>query len=109
LPGSVLTSAPCQSQAIIDALVQRIQAGHTRYPALRFSLTLATLANNAGASSAQSLGSTVADSLNVYGDNTLRAVARILGSGWPSYLTVNLMTMDYGAAGPGVCVVAGGA
>jgi hypothetical protein len=98
-----------QSQAIIDALVQRIQSGHTRYPALRFSLTLATLANNAGASSAQSLGSTVADSLNVYGDNTLHAVARILGAGWPSYLTVNLMTMDYGAAGPGVCVVAGGA
>jgi hypothetical protein len=36
------------------------------------------------------------------------AVARIIGTSWPSYLTVNLMTMDYGAPGPGVCVVAGG-
>ncbi len=30
-------------------------------------------------------------------------------STWPSYLTVNLMTMDYGAPSAGVCVVSGGA
>jgi hypothetical protein len=103
-----------QTQAIIDALVHRIQAAHATYPALRFSLTLATLANNNGAGIAQSLGASVPDSFNVYGDETLQSVARILGvsatspSSWPSYVTVNLMTMDYGAAGPGVCVVAGG-
>jgi hypothetical protein len=39
----------------------------------------------------------------------MQSIARIIGTGWPSYLTVNLMTMDYGAAGVGVCVVAGGA
>jgi hypothetical protein len=28
---------------------------------------------------------------------------------WPTYVTVDLMTMDYGAASDGVCVVSGGA
>lgn len=103
-----------QTQAIIDALIQRISAAHATYPALRFSLTLATLANNNGGSSAQSLGATVADSFNSFGDQTLQSVARTLGvsaatpGSWPTYLTVNLMTMDYGAASPGVCVVASG-
>jgi len=97
-----------QTQAIIDALVARIQAGHIRYPSLRFSLTLATLANNNGAPAAVSLGATVADSFNVHGDETLQSVNRIIGTGWPSHLTVNLMTMDYGAASAGVCVVASG-
>jgi hypothetical protein len=27
---------------------------------------------------------------------------------WPSYVTVNLLTMDYGGPSPGVCVVADG-
>ena len=100
-----------QTQSIIDALIARIGAAHARYPALRFSLTLATLANNDGASTATSLGSAVPDSFNVYGDNTMNAVGRILlgAAGWPTYLTVNLMTMDYGAPGRGVCVVAGAA
>jgi chitinase len=97
-----------QTQAIIDALVARIQTGQVRYPGLRFSLTVATLANNNGASRAESLGPGVADSFNLYGDETLQSVSRTIGTGWPSYLTVNLMTMDYGAASPGVCVVAGG-
>lgn len=102
-----------QSQAAIGDLVRRIQFAHTAYPALRFTLTLATLANNNGASSAQSLGATVANSLNIHGDHTLAAVRSTLGftgapSSWPSYLTVNLMTMDYGAPGSGVCVVRDG-
>jgi chitinase len=29
-------------------------------------------------------------------------------SSWPSYLTVDLMTMDYGSPSSGVCVVSGG-
>jgi hypothetical protein len=28
---------------------------------------------------------------------------------WPSYVTVNVMTMDYGSPSDGVCVVSGGA
>jgi chitinase len=104
-----------QTPAIIDALIRRIQAAHTTYPMLRFSLTLATLANNNGASTAQSLGSSIPDSFNTLGAQTLQSVQAILGvsssmpSSWPSYLTVNLMTMDYGGASSGVCVVASGA
>jgi chitinase len=30
------------------------------------------------------------------------------GTTWPSYVTINLMTMDYGSPSPGVCVVSGG-
>jgi hypothetical protein len=97
-----------QSQADITALVQRIQTAHGTYPGLRFSLTVATLANNNGASTAQDLGSGVTDSLNTYGDMVLSAVQSTIG-GWPSYITVDLMTMDYGSASDGVCVVSGGA
>jgi chitinase len=101
-----------QTQAVVEELVKRIQAAHSTHPGLLFSLTIATLANNNGATTAQSLGPSVANSLNAYGDWTLNAVKSVLGwtssSTWPSYLTVNLMTMDYGAAGPGACVVNGG-
>jgi len=102
-----------QSQAVIAALVSRIKAAHVTHPGLRFSLTLATLANNNGATTAQSLGAGVPDSLSVHGDQALAAVGSILGftgtaASWPSYLTVNLMTMDYGSASPGVCVVNAG-
>jgi chitinase len=102
-----------QSQAVINDLVSRIKVAHTFFPNLRFSLTLATLGNNNGASSAQSLGAGAPDSFNVYGDWTLQAVKSILGfngspGSWPSYVTVNLMTMDYGSPQAGVCVVSGG-
>ncbi len=97
-----------QTQAVVQALVMRIKAAHARYPGLRFSLTLGTLADNDGASAARSLGATAPDSLNVYGDWALTAVREQFDSEWPSYVTVNLMTMDYGEASPGVCVVSGG-
>jgi len=102
-----------QSQDVITALVQRIQTAHGTYPNLRFSLTLGVLASSqSGASTAQSLGANAVDVFNVYGDDTMAAVKSTLGftgdaSTWPSYLTVNLMTMDYGSAGPGNCVVSG--
>ena len=98
-----------QSQGVIQDLVSRIQTAHGSYPGLRFSLTIATLANNDGASTAQSLGSGVEDSLNTYGDNVIAAVHATFGSTWPSFVTVNLMTMDFGSASDGVCVVSGGA
>jgi hypothetical protein len=99
-----------QSQSVIQDLVSRIQSAHPTYPGLRFSLTLATLANNSGASTAQSLGSAAPDSFNSYGDLTMAAVQAVFnfkdsGSTWPAYLTVNLMTMDYGSPSEGVCVV----
>jgi len=102
-----------QSPTVISDLIRRIKAAHVTFPGLRFSLTLATLANNNGATTAQSLGAGVASSFNVFGDQTLAAVSSILGfngsaASWPSYVTVNLMVMDYGSPGPGVCVVNGG-
>jgi hypothetical protein len=102
-----------QSQAVIEDLIRRVQTAHSAYPTLRFSLTLGTLAPNNGGSTAQSLGGAAQDSFNVYGDESLNAVKSILGfdgsaSTWPSYVTVNLMTMDYGGASAGVCVVSGG-
>ena len=57
-----------QSPQVIGDLVARIKAAHAKYPTLRFSLTLATLANNNGGATAQSLGGGVHDSFNVYGD-----------------------------------------
>jgi chitinase len=103
-----------QSQAVIQDLLARIQSAHMTYPRLRFSLTLATLANNGGASNAQSLGSNVQDSFNLYGDLTMAAMKSTFGfdgtaSTWPSYVTVNVMTMDYGSPSAGVCVVSNGA
>jgi hypothetical protein len=102
-----------QSSGQIADLVQRIETAHGSFPALRFSLTLATLANNDGASTAASLGAGAPDSFNTYGDQVLAAVKSTLGfdgspSSWPSYLTVDLMTMDYGSPSAGVCVVSGG-
>jgi hypothetical protein len=97
-----------QSQQMIQSLVQRIAAGHAAYPGLRFSLTLATLANNNGAPTAQSLGSSAPSSFNVHGEWTMNAMRATFGQTWPSYVTVNLMTMDYGSPGAGVCVVSGG-
>ena len=102
-----------QSQSVIQDLVSRIQTAHGANPSLRFSLTLATLANNTGASTAASLGSAAQDSFNTYGDMTLNAVKSTLGfdgtaATWPAYLTVDLMTMDYGSPSQGVCVVSGG-
>ena len=68
-----------QSQQVIGDLVARIKAAHTAYPNLRFSLTLATLANNDGGATAQSLGAGAPDSFNVYGDKTMAAVKSTLG------------------------------
>jgi chitinase len=99
----------------ITALLQRVRAAHTTYPHLRFSLTLATLATSKqGATTATSLGASAPDGFNTLGDTVMAAVMGTLGfagtsASWPSYLTVDLMTMDYGSASANVCVVVGGA
>jgi hypothetical protein len=97
-----------QSEATINALVQRIKDVQGKYPGLRFSLTLATSAANAGASVATSLGAQAPVSLNVLGTTAIQAVRNVFGANWPANVTVNLMTMDYGNTGPGVCVVQNG-
>lgn len=102
-----------QSPQDIDNLVQRVPALRQAYPTLRYTLTLATLAANQGASKATSLGPAAPDSLNAYGDEALQSVKKFLGwkgteTSWPKDVNVNLMAMDYGTASPGVCVVAGG-
>ena len=45
-----------QSPTVIGDLVARIKSAHASYPKLRFSLTLATLADNSGDATAKSLG-----------------------------------------------------
>ncbi|MGU7811558.1 glycosyl hydrolase [Burkholderia sp. AW49-1] len=95
-----------QTQQMINDLVQRVVVALRNYPTLRFSFTLATLApSQAGASTAVSWGASAPDSFNVYGDWVMQAIQQ---SGLKNY-TINLMTMDYGSAGAGNCVVAHGA
>ncbi|MGH7439198.1 MAG: glycosyl hydrolase, partial [Polyangiaceae bacterium] len=80
-----------------------------------FSLTLAASATSAqGATTAASLGASASDPLNALGDTVMAGVQATLGfagtaATWPSYLAVDLMTMDYGSANASVCVVSSGA
>lgn len=103
-----------QSPEVIANLVKRIAYAHTRYPSLRFSMTLATLAPSAaGSSTAKPLGAAAPDAFNAHGTQTMSAIKSTFGfdgaaATWPSFVTINLMTMDYGAPGPSICVVSGG-
>lgn len=83
-----------QTAQQLNALVSQAVYAESLYPNLRFSFTLATLAASDG-----SYGG-----VNATGDAVIRAVK---ASGLKNY-TINLMTMDYGAAGAGVCVVKNG-
>jgi hypothetical protein len=82
-----------QSDAVLDALAQRIGAAQRRHPALRFSVTLATWAGS----------DETRASLNTDGMRVLDALRR---AGVADYL-VNLMVMDYGEARRGNCVLDG--
>jgi chitinase len=83
-----------QSASDIQNLVNAAAGAQAQYPNLQFSFTLATL----GASDGSYGG------VNSTGSSVVRAV---LGSGLKKYV-INLMTMDYGNASGGVCVVSGG-
>jgi hypothetical protein len=85
-----------QSQTDILNLVRRIGPAHTAHPELRFSLTLATLANTDGS-----------ESLDATGVQVVQGVNTVFGT-IPSFVTINLMTMDYGAPSQSVCVVSNG-
>jgi hypothetical protein len=83
-----------QTAGDINNLIAQVKTAQSQFPNLRFSFTLATLAASDG-----SFGG-----LNSLGDSVVRAIK---SAGLTNY-TVNLMTMDFGSAGPGICVVSGG-
>lgn len=83
-----------QTPTQISNLVAAAEYAQGLYPNMRFSFTLATLASSDG-----SYGG-----VNNLGDTVVRAVK---ASSLKNY-TINLMAMDYGSAGPAVCVVSDG-
>ncbi len=82
-----------QTPEMVAALVERVAVAERRHPRLRFSFTLPTLAASDGSRA----------SLNPQGQGVLGAIRR---AGLAHY-TINLMTMDYGPATAGNCVVDG--
>ena len=92
-----------QSQAVIDSIITRVKNAQGSHPNLRFSFTIATLAQNNGTSTATDLGSGSPDSLGSTGTLIMN---RIKALGLTNYY-INLMVMDYGT-GSGVCVMSGG-
>lgn len=88
-----------QTQAQISSLVQQVAAVQSSYPNLRFSFTIATLGSSNGAAASNPYGD-----LNVTGSYVMQAIQQ---QGVSNY-TINLMTMDYGSASAGLCVVANG-
>ncbi|WIE65826.1 carbohydrate-binding protein [Curtobacterium sp. MCLR17_036] len=82
-----------QSAADVQNLVSAAALAQAKYPGLRFSFTLATLAASDG-----SFGG-----LNSTGDATVKAIK---ASNLTNY-TINLMTMDFGRASAANCVLSG--
>ncbi len=82
-----------QSAADVQALVSAAAQAQVKYPGLRFSFTLATLAASDG-----SYGG-----LNATGS----AVVSAIKASSLTHYTVNLMTMDFGRATTANCVLAG--
>src|ERR1700724_939163 len=84
-----------QSQSDIQNLVNASVGAQSTYPNLQFSFTIATLAASDGSyGGVNSLGAEV--------------VQAVKASSLKNYV-INLMTMDFGSASPGVCVVVSGA
>jgi hypothetical protein len=83
-----------QTPQAISNLVANAAYAQTLYPNLRFSFTLQTLAASDG-----SYGG-----LNTLGNSVMQAIQ---ASNLQNY-TINLMVMDYGSTGPGLCVVVNG-
>jgi hypothetical protein len=84
-----------QTQAQVNSLIAAAAYGQSLHPNLRFSFTLATLAASDG-----SYGG-----LNATGDMVVKAIKA--NPALTNY-TINLMVMDYGNAGPSICVVVNG-
>lgn len=85
-----------QTQADITALVKSVYDVQSSYPNLRFSFTLATLGSTNGLA-----GSAPNGDLSPLGGYVMNALAKYPLNNY----TINLMVMDYGSPGAGVCVV----
>ena len=88
-----------QSSGEIEHLLLRAKNAHRKYPQLRFRVTVATLAASLpGQTVARSLGNESIPSLGRVGTAVLNGIAHVWDWSvtWPSYLSINLMTMDYG-------------
>jgi len=85
-----------QSQADITALVKSVYDVQSSYPNLRFSFTLATLGSTNGLAASAPNGD-----LSPLGGYVMNALAKYPLNNY----TINLMVMDYGSPGAGVCVV----
>ncbi len=95
-----------QSASDIANLVARVKAAQSKYPNMRFSFTIATLATSkSGSSTAVDMGSS---SPNPLGSMGIAVMSAIQSAGLTNYY-VNLMTMDYGGAAAVNCVLSGGA
>lgn len=88
-----------QSAANIDSLVEQVAAVQGDYPGLRFSFTIATLGSSNGGAATAPYGD-----LNATGANVLKSLQKFPVNNY----TINLMVMDYGPAGSGVCVASNG-
>ena len=88
-----------QTQADITALVKSVYDVQSSYPNLRFSFTLATLGSTNGLA-----GSAPNGDLSPLGGYVMSALAKYPLNNY----TINLMVMDYGSPGAGVCVVGSG-
>ena len=80
-----------QTDANLRELVQRVKVAQLKWPHLRFSFTLATVAASDG----------TATSLNATGASVIRALKEADVRGY----YINLMVMDFGPAAPAHCVV----
>jgi len=99
-------------QAQIQALVARVKVAQKKYPNLRFSFTIPTLApSKNGSATATDLGAGSSDPLGAPGNSGHMVMAAlqdpVYGLAQGTYF-VNLMTMYYGAATYSNCVVQGG-
>jgi chitinase len=95
------------AQTLADnlALVARVKAAQTKYPNLRFTFTIATLATSqSGSSVAVNMGASSPNPLGYEGNLVMQAIQQ---GGLTNYF-INLMTMDYGPPSAGNCVVSGG-
>jgi hypothetical protein len=103
-----------QSAKEVEDIIRTVKTAHAKRPGLRFSLTVATIAaSKDGATRASSNGAGAGGSINQTGVGVLDAVKTVFGfngnpSTWPSFMTVNLMTMDFGPGSSSICVFANG-
>jgi chitinase len=108
-----------QSYDQIYSIMQRVKSAHNNHPQLRFSFTVASIASSQqGQTSARSLGRGVGSPFGGgVGDTVMQIASSMFGyqqgnaGSWPSYMTMNLMTMDFasqGQASHDLCVIAYG-